>query len=186
MKSGSIYIALGANLPSGGRSPVETLDLARTLLDRAGVNVIATSSYWRSPAWPDPADPAYINAAIEVATQLPANDLLEEMHRIEEKLGRTRKVRWESRTLDLDLIDYRGMRTAGDLHLQLPHPRAVERAFVLLPLREIAPAWTDPVTGVGIDRLIKALGAEDIRTTCKLQLKPAEAREGLALGSGDS
>jgi 2-amino-4-hydroxy-6-hydroxymethyldihydropteridine diphosphokinase len=186
MKSGSIYIALGANLPSGGRSLVETLNLACDLLNDAGIAVVARSSYWRGPAWPNPDDPAYVNAMIEVETQLAPKSVLNEMHRIEAELGRTRLVRWESRTLDLDLIDYRGLCLPNDKGLQLPHPRAVDRAFVLLPLCEIAPAWKDPVSGAGINALIGALDVEDIQAMCKLQIELEDAREGLALGSGDS
>jgi 2-amino-4-hydroxy-6-hydroxymethyldihydropteridine diphosphokinase len=185
MKSGSIYIALGANLPSSGRSLVETLDLACELLSDAGMTIVARSSYWHSPAWPNPADPAYINGVIEVETALAPSAMLEEMHRVETELGRTRLARWESRTLDLDLIDYRGLCQTDDTRLLLPHPRAVDRAFVLLPLREIAPAWADPVGGAHIDALIEALDVGDIEAMHKLQTDPADTREGLALGLGD-
>ncbi|MHA6289625.1 2-amino-4-hydroxy-6-hydroxymethyldihydropteridine diphosphokinase [Maricaulis sp. CAU 1757] len=161
MKSGGIYIALGANLPLGDATPRMTLAAALEALASEGVELVARSSDWHSPAWPDPSDPPYVNAVAEVRTNLSADEVLERLLAVETRFGRQREVRWASRTLDLDLIDYRGQVRTGDERLILPHPRASGRAFVLLPLAEIAPDWTDPLTGQPIQALVEALPATE-------------------------
>jgi 2-amino-4-hydroxy-6-hydroxymethyldihydropteridine diphosphokinase len=169
MKSDAIYIALGGNLPSAGRTPRETLAAALETLSAAGVQVRARSSDWSSPAWPDPSEPAYVNAVAQVATELPPRELLDLLHRVEAEFGRQRSVRNAPRPLDLDLIDYAGRVESASGGPELPHPRACGRAFVLLPLAEIAPDWTDPVSGCSISQLVAALPKADRDATCKLQ-----------------
>lgn len=154
----NIYVALGANLPFQGRSPQETLTDALQQLPERGVLPVAVSSLWSSPSWPDPSKPAYINAVAAVETGLDAERLLSVLLEVETGFGRKRAHRWESRTLDLDLIDYKGQ-VINQPELTLPHPRAAERAFVLLPLAEIAPGWVHPVSGQAISALISRLPA---------------------------
>lgn len=180
MKVLPTYIALGANLPRDNCTPAETLHDALEALQERGVDIIARSSFWHSPAWPDPADPPYVNAAAEIVTELSPRALLDLMHKIEASFGRTRVVRWESRALDLDLIDYRGEVRSDADGLELPHPRAAGRAFVLLPLAEIAPDWREPVSGMPISSLIGRLPAADKSAMHPLQSAPRGAREGLA------
>lgn len=169
MPSSGIYIALGANLPRGEITPRETLSQALDALDAAGVRVQARSSDWHSPAWPDPADPPYVNAVARVETGLAARPLLDLLHRIETDFGRTRAVRWASRSLDLDLVDYNG-RAASDVDgLEIPHPRATQRAFVLMPLQEIAADWCEPGSGRHIADLIARLNPADLDAMRKLQ-----------------
>lgn len=163
-----IYIALGANLPCDGLSPQETLTAALQQLPERGVMPVLVSGYWTSPAWPDPAKPAYVNAVAEVATRLSAEKLLGVLQDIESGFGRERTVRWESRTLDLDIVDYRGC-VMDTPDLILPHPRAQGRAFVLLPLQEIAPAWVHPISKRGISELISSLPDEDLAQTCRIR-----------------
>lgn len=180
MKSAPIYIALGGNLPFNSRPPEETLIAAMTELGEAGVRCVATSSNWHSPAWPDPSDPSYINAVAAVETDLGARALLDLLHTVETRYGRTREVRWASRTLDLDLLDYRGTRLSDEAGLQIPHPRAQDRAFVLLPLQEIAPDWRHPQSGTHIADLIAGLDAVDLDGMRKLQSSPKPAAQSLA------
>jgi 2-amino-4-hydroxy-6-hydroxymethyldihydropteridine diphosphokinase len=164
---GRIYIALGANQPYGGCAPLENLNLALGALETAGVRVHATSQPWRTPAWPDPADPPFTNGAAQLETDLSPSGLMELMHAVEAKLGRSRGVRNAPRTLDLDLIDFHGrVERGGEGAPVLPHPRACTRAFVLLPLRQVAPYWTDPVSGHSIDALIAAIPKAD-RDACR-------------------
>src|SRR5262249_28385470 len=95
------------------------------------------------------------NAVVRVRTDLPPEDLLQILHGIESQFGRERSERNAPRTLDLDLIDYAGRMQGGEL--QLPHPRAHERGFVLLPLKDVAPDWRHPILGKTVSELIEAL-----------------------------
>ncbi|WP_417487208.1 2-amino-4-hydroxy-6-hydroxymethyldihydropteridine diphosphokinase [Maricaulis sp.] len=185
-QSAPVYIALGANLPLGDWSPRETLDRARFALEEAGFKIVAASSDWHSPAWPDPSEPPYVNAVTEITSDQPARAILDTLHAIESAFGRARTVRNAPRPLDLDLIDCRGERIEAADGLTVPHPRAVERAFVLLPLAEIAPAWTDPVSGLAIADLIAALPQADRSATYKLQEAGKLSPDSLAFeGRGD-
>ncbi|MFN3834947.1 MAG: 2-amino-4-hydroxy-6-hydroxymethyldihydropteridine diphosphokinase [Glycocaulis sp.] len=161
----SIYIAFGSNKALGALDPRSVLSRALTALPPQGVEVRALSRFWRSPAWPDPADPPYLNGAAELVTRMSPETLLACLHAVEARFGRERRELNAPRTLDLDIIDYEGRVSApGDVPV-LPHPRATQRAFVLLPLREIAPDWTDPVSGQGIEALIAGLDGADVEAT---------------------
>jgi len=181
-----IYIALGANLPLGDHGPRDTLAKARTALGEAGMLVVAASSDWHSPAWPDPTDPPYVNAVVEIAGAGSARHMLDTLHGIEERFGRVRTERNAPRPLDLDLIDWRGERIDDAAGMVVPHPRAWQRAFVLLPLAEIAPDWHDPVSKRSIATLIDALPLADRTATFKLQESGKLAPDSLAFaGRGD-
>ncbi len=156
----SIYIGLGANLPGPAGPPRATLAAALARLEAAGVRVLARSRWYRSPAWPDPAAPEFVNAVAEVDTSLGSRELMGLMHKIEAALGRQRSAANAARAIDLDLLDYRGVVEAGPEGLRLPHPRLHQRAFVLLPLAELAPDWRHPVSRRGVADLIAALGPE--------------------------
>ncbi len=162
----AIYIGLGANQAYRGRAPLQTLISALDALAAEGVATVSASRPWRSPAWPDPADPPFVNACIAVRTSLDAPDLLTVLHKVEAAHGRARAIRNAPRTLDLDLIDYQGRtgRFAGGL--DLPHPRLAARAFVLLPLKDIAPRWRHPASGATLQSLIAAL-PEAERRACR-------------------
>ena len=105
------------------------------------------SSLYECPAWPDPADPPFVNAVAEIDTALAPEPLLAALHAIEAGFGRRRSQRNAPRTLDLDLIAYRDETQAAADGLVLPHPRLSGRAFVLAPLAEIAPDWRHPTSG---------------------------------------
>lgn len=155
-----IIIALGANLPSPVGSPETTLVAALVMLEQCGVRPTARSRFYQTPAWPDPADPSFVNAVCLVSTPLGPEELLGVLHEVETSFGRDRSLREKRnapRTLDLDLIDYDGLIQAGPP--TLPHPRMCERSFVLVPLKDVAPDWSHPVTGTSLDDLIAALGA---------------------------
>ncbi len=153
-----ILIGLGANLPSRAGDPVATLNAAMRALEQAGVAIRSRSRFYRSAPMPVSDQPWYVNAAIAVATDLSPRDLMMALHRIEADFGRVRLERNEPRSLDLDLLAYddRVEIGAGGGPI-LPHPRLAERAFVLSPLRDIAPGWRHPVSGLTVEALIAAL-----------------------------
>lgn len=126
-------IALGANIGN----PKENLDLAVALL-REATEVQAVSSYYTTAPVGGPEQPDYLNAVCIIDTELPAMDLMSLLHGIEKSLGRERIEQWGPRTIDLDLIQYGGLLSKAN-ELQLPHPRAHERRFVLEPWFEIEP-----------------------------------------------
>jgi 2-amino-4-hydroxy-6-hydroxymethyldihydropteridine diphosphokinase len=102
--------------------------------------LLARSSDYATPPWGDEQQARFVNACIEIETGLDPHALLFTLHKIEKKFGRDRanETRWGPRTLDLDLIAYDDV-SLQKPELTLPHPRLFERAFVLVPLAEIAP-----------------------------------------------
>ena len=132
-------IAVGSNL--GDRTAMFNAAV-RALAEADGIEVTAISTPIESvavrPDGEDVAAPAYLNAVVLVRTTLAPHALLTLLHAIENDNGRVRDERWGDRTLDLDLIDYAGMRSSTP-DLTLPHPRAHERAFVLAPWAEVDP-----------------------------------------------
>ena len=140
----SIYIAFGANLSN----PKSTFTGAMTALENRGVSILKMSGLWQSPAWPaGSGQPDYINACAEIDFEGSARELLDILHSIEIEFGRERSVKNAARTLDLDLLDFRGEIITDKMGMIVPHPRMLSRGFVLLPLSEIAPDWTDPIEG---------------------------------------
>jgi len=126
-------IALGANIGS----PKEQMDLAIAML-REATDFKLVSDYFSTKPVSDIAQPDYLNAVCIVESELPATDLLALLHGIEKTLGRERNEKWGPRTIDLDLIQYGSLLSSAD-ELQLPHPRAHERRFVLEPWHSIEP-----------------------------------------------
>jgi 2-amino-4-hydroxy-6-hydroxymethyldihydropteridine diphosphokinase len=156
-----ILVALGANLVSERWGPpVSTLDAALRCLTQAGIEILSRSRWFESAPVPISDQPWYVNGVVEVATALSAEALLEKLHEIEADFGRVRSIRNEPRVLDLDLVAYRDQVISQTNGIVVPHPRAAQRAFVLLPLKDVAPGWVHPVSGVGIDALIAALPAD--------------------------
>lgn len=165
-----ILLGLGANLSSPVGSPLQTLQSAILAMPDFGIKPKRQSSFYQTPAMTPDEQAPYMNAVISVETELSPQDLLEQLHRLEAKYGRTRTQRWESRCLDIDLLDYGGAIIppqdsrpwgpeggSGPRPLTLPHPLLQDRAFVLVPLAEIAPAWHHPVTGEAVMTLLRRL-----------------------------
>lgn len=175
-------IALGANLPFGDFSPDETIILAMNHLKRLGCRIISKSRLYTTPAFPKGNGSDYVNAAvaIEVPHATKASALLSQLHQVEIAFGRERHRRWAGRTLDLDLLamgDFVLPDALGQTHwrnlspeaqmqlapptLILPHPRLQDRAFVLVPLAEIAPDWVHPLLQSSVQEMLNALPEQD-------------------------
>ncbi len=155
-----ILIALGSNMPTkSGCSPAQIFQAALAAMRTNEIVPYLVSRYFSTPAWPDPSEPAFLNAVSAIHTRHSPKNLLTIFHKIENEFGRTRGARNASRTLDLDILDYNGRIAAGPP--ELPHPRMTERAFVMLPLSEVAPTWRHPVTNVSLSEIITALPEAD-------------------------
>ena len=154
-----ILIGLGANLPSPEHGPPRaTLAAALEALQARGTRVLRRSPWYESAPVPPSGQPWYVNAVAEVESGLSPPALLDALLAVEAGFGRVRGARNASRSVDLDLLDYGGLVTGPDEKPELPHPRLHERAFVLLPLRDIAPGWRHPASGRTVETLIEALG----------------------------
>jgi 2-amino-4-hydroxy-6-hydroxymethyldihydropteridine diphosphokinase len=150
-------VALGANLPGRFTSTAAAIEAALIEIEAQIGRIVARSRLYRSVAWPDPNDPEFVNAVALVETAHSAAAFLARLHDIEIAFGRVRGKANAPRPLDLDLIDFGGAVSAPGENPILPHPRLTERAFVLLPLCDIAPDWRHPVTGRTVSELIAAL-----------------------------
>jgi 2-amino-4-hydroxy-6-hydroxymethyldihydropteridine diphosphokinase len=132
------FLGMGSNI--GNR--LEALQQALDLLGaEAGVHVQRCSRVWETDPVGGPEQHDFLNVVLEVGTDLEPHDLLAASHRVEAQLGRTREIHWGPRTIDIDILLVDDL-TIADATLTVPHPRLLERAFVLLPLLELLP---DPV-----------------------------------------
>jgi 2-amino-4-hydroxy-6-hydroxymethyldihydropteridine diphosphokinase len=135
------FIALGSNQASPLEQVAQALDAIATIPHS---RVVATSSYYRTPPLGPQDQPDYLNAAVALETDLSAEALLDHTQRIELEQGRVRKAeRWGPRTLDLDLMLF-GAETIATPRLTVPHYDMKNRAFMLVPLLEIAPDCAFP------------------------------------------
>lgn len=181
------YVAIGSNLSSRCGDPVQSVLAGIDAAARHVGHLSATSSLYRSLAFPAGSGPDFVNAVIAVSTKLDAGQLLDVLHRIEADFDRERVVRWAARTLDLDLLgcgdqvlpdrpmfehwrdlpqDQQALRTPDALIL--PHPRLQDRSFVLVPFADIAPDWVHPVSGKSVRQMLDELPRSDLESLHKL------------------
>jgi len=177
MISGQEYlIALGGNLRSEAGVPQQTLRAALALLEDGGVQLKAVSGFYRTPCFPPGAGPDYVNAAALIGYDGAPQKFLAVLHNVESQFGRERQQRWGRRTLDLDLVaagqlvlpdqathaDWRNLPPEKQVEstpdqLIIPHPRLQDRAFVLVPLADVAPDWVHPILGLSVTEMLEHL-----------------------------
>lgn len=151
-------IALGSNLGDSR----QILHQALGVLHRPHtLELVAQSSVYQTVAI-GPPQPDILNACALLNTTLSARALLHQLLETEQRFGRVRRDRWGPRTLDLDLIFY-GQEMIAEPDLHVPHPLLRERAFVLVPLVEIAPHWRDPVSGQSVQTLCQAVDPSGVQ-----------------------
>ena len=153
-----ILLAFGGNLGD----PRATIDRALEQLDGHGVAIRQVSSFYRTPPWGPVPQPDFVNSCATAETSLAPRKLLSLTQMVERALGRVPGERFGPRALDIDILDYDGG-AVDESGLRLPHPRLTERAFVLVPLAEIAPEriiagrsirdWAESVDRTGIVKL---------------------------------
>ncbi len=155
---GNALIALGGNIGDVRATFPKAIS---NILGTAQATLLARSSDYRTPPWGEQAQDPFINACVEVETSLDPHALLFTLHKIEKRFGRDRakEQRWGPRTLDLDLLAYDDA-VINQPDLTLPHPRLFERAFVLVPLAEIAPDRT--IAGRSVAAALAQLSTEGI------------------------
>ncbi|MEQ8756668.1 MAG: 2-amino-4-hydroxy-6-hydroxymethyldihydropteridine diphosphokinase [Coleofasciculus sp. G1-WW12-02] len=150
-------IALGSNL--GDSSAI--LEAAIVMLAKTPGITVTSQSSWYQTAPVGPPQPDYLNGCVIIDVQLTPQDLLQTTLSIEKQFGRERPERWGPRTLDLDILLFDNL-IIDTPTLQIPHPRMSERAFVLVPLAEIAPDWLEPVSGCAIAQLVQRVDCSGV------------------------
>ena len=152
------YIGLGSNL----QNPSAQIENALSALgDSDGIELISVSSQYESKPLLDMPGPNYINAVCKIDTTLTAIDLLDICQSIEDNQKRIRKVKWGSRTIDLDILLYEQQVISSD-RLSIPHPEMIDRAFVMVPLHEIDKEINVPLLGP-VKKLIDRINKLDVK-----------------------
>ena len=177
----AFLVALGSNLENEGTTPLVTLQSCLAEFRHEGMQISAVSRFFATPCFPAGTGPDYVNAALVLQAALTSRQVLAGLHRIEASFRRTRTERWGMRTLDLDLLTagqavlpdraafdrWRLLpadrqRQEAPAELILPHPRLQDRAFVLVPLADVARDWRHPVLGQTVAEMLAACPAAEI------------------------
>jgi len=183
-----ILVSMGGNLPSACGAPRQTLCSAVGALEEGGLTNIRFSAIYQTTPVPASDQPDFINIAVQAKTQLSPALLLALFQATEKSFGRSPGERWSARTLDIDLLAY-GQQVLPDLDTWhglannpdpaatldqpvVPHPRMHKRAFVLLPLMDIAPTWCHPVLEKTVEELADFPDIRDqIPSVCRISGK---------------
>jgi len=166
------FLGIGSNLSLSFGDRFENKNLAISSLYECGIQTIKKSSFYETFSYPNKKDPKFINIVISVKTHLQPIDLMSVLISIEEKLERKRGKKNDSRTCDIDIIDYNNQVLSfqyKNLDLEIPHKKLIYRNFVLFPLQEIASSWKHPNTDEIIGTLIHKLPVEDRKSILKVK-----------------
>lgn len=153
----TVFIALGTNL---GDRLANLRDAINALAPN--VTVLRESTIYETPPWGYTDQPAFLNMVVEAESSLNPRALLDYLKKREDELGRVKNFRYGPRHIDLDILFY-GNEIYEDERLQIPHPRLHERAFVLVPLADLAPDFVHPVLGKDVKSLLSVLGSAEIQ-----------------------
>ena len=151
-------IALGSNL---GKSLTTLENSLNVLNSNPGIKLLAVSSWYQTKPVGGSPQPDYLNGCAILNVQQTPEELLVLLQATELQFGRVRQERWGARTLDLDLLLYDNL-IINTPNLTIPHPRMTERAFVLVPLAEIAPRWQEPTSGKAIAQLVQEVDVSGV------------------------
>ena len=166
-----IFLGLGSNLSSKFGDRFTNINLAISFLEGYGIKVIKKSNFYETPSYPNKKNPKFINAVILIETILPPVDLMSVLIFIEERLERKRGKKNDSRTCDIDIIDYNSQilnLKFNNSELTLPHNELTKRNFILFPLQEISPNWKHPKTKEFIRDLLQKLSEDDKNSILKI------------------
>tara|TARA_B100001564_G_scaffold353920_1_gene363640 strand:+ start:317 stop:826 length:510 start_codon:yes stop_codon:yes gene_type:complete len=151
-----IHLNIGSNLNSAYGSKFENISIAVKQLINSKLKIKKISNFFETPSYPNKKNPMFVNVGLIAEFNSNYNSLLNEILLIEKKIGRVRKKKNDPRVCDIDIIDYNGLIKRND-NLELPHPRAHNRNFVLYPIKELDPNWIHPILKKNVDFLINEL-----------------------------
>lgn len=174
--SKKVLIAMGSNASDDLQESYDLILDGLNKLSNGVISNIIVSKFYKTPAFPFGAGPDFINCALSADTNHLPEDLLNQLHLIEQDLGRTRLKRWAQRTLDIDLLDFESnvipnkkcvnewlnmaldsQKIRSPEQLILPHPRIQDRSFVLIPLNDIEPNWVHPILNKSTHEMLSEL-----------------------------
>jgi len=161
-----IYLSLGSNLKSKYGDRFKNIKKIISLLKKEKFTVLKTSSFYETPSYPIKNKPKFINIIVQVKFTYGLESLFKKISLIEKKMGRIRKKKNQSRTCDIDVVDYNGI-ISRTKKIFLPHPKAHKRNFVLYPLKEVFPRWVHPKNKYKINKLINNL-SQKLKNEIKL------------------
>ena len=159
-----VYLAIGSNLGN----KIQNIDKAKLELKTHNIKILKCSNNFESESWPDSSKPDFINIVIKAEVYCSALRLLEICKIIEKKLGRVKSKKNSPRKCDIDIIDFDHIVLNFENKLIIPHPRMVDRNFVLLPLYQIDKSWKHPKTKKSIVNLINSLALKDLKSIKEL------------------
>jgi|SRR6185503_4040669 len=175
----TILLGLGSNLAGPWGSSRAILAQALRELTAAGLRILGFSSLYATTPVGLGRQSTYVNAVVMAEASMAPGALLRALKRIERKAGRRLGRHWGPRQLDIDILDFGGRQVGNPCghrrrgQVLLPHPEMHRRAFVLLPLREVAPSWRHPRLGLPVSTLLARLGSRDRASVHRLLDSPA-------------